>query len=274
MPHPFVKWAGGKTQLLGKIIELMPKEYNTYYEVFLGGGALFFEITPSTAVINDLNGELICAYNSLKDPESYSKLIDKLAEHEKNHSEEYYYQIRTMDREEGFDRLPQYERAARMIYLNKSCFNGLYRVNSKGYFNVPFGKKEKVTTHNAINLEKIHDYLNENDITIFNEDFENAVKTAKKGDFVYFDPPYDTWNETTFTSYSKYEFGKEQQKQLAEVFNELSERDVYAMVSNHNTPFINNLYQNYNIHVVNAKRMINSDASGRGNVEEVIITNY
>jgi len=272
---PFVKWAGGKTQILSKIKEYMPSSYNDYYEPFVGGGALLFSLAPKTAYINDFNSELVCVYECLKNNKLYNEFLTELNNHEANHSEEYYYQVREMDRDDSFNKLSKTIRAARMVYLNKACFNGLYRVNSKGYFNVPSAKKDKVLAYDRENMEELRKYFINSKITTSNKDFEEAVKNAKKGDFVYFDPPYDTWEDKdSFTSYSKDAFGKEEQKRLAKVFKELSDKGVYVMLSNHNTKFINELYKGFNIHVIEAKRMINSKGDGRGNVEEVIITNY
>ncbi|MDD3915315.1 MAG: Dam family site-specific DNA-(adenine-N6)-methyltransferase [Bacteroidales bacterium] len=273
--RPFVKWAGGKTQLLERLHAYMPKTYNNYFEPFIGGGSFFLNIAPKTATINDFNAELVCAYKCFQNDELFESLKNELKKHEVNHSEEYYYQIRSMDKEDGFSSLPIYVRAARMIYLNKSCFNGLYRVNSKGFFNVPSGRKKKVVTFDEENFVSLREYFRNNDITILNGDFEDAVKNAKTGDFVYFDPPYDVIeNKNSFTSYAKNDFGKDEQIRLAKLYKKLSDRGVMVMLSNHNTAFINELYKNFNIHVVNAKRMINSKADGRGDVEEVIITNY
>ncbi len=273
--RPFVKWAGGKTQLLERLHAYMPKTYNNYFEPFIGGGSFFLNIAPKTATINDFNAELVCAYKCFQNDELFESLKNELKKHEVNHSEEYYYQIRSMDKEDGFFSLPIYVRAARMIYLNKSCFNGLYRVNSKGFFNVPSGRKKKVVTFDEENFVSLREYFRNNDITILNGDFEDAVKNAKTGDFVYFDPPYDVIeNKNSFTSYAKNDFGKDEQIRLAKLYKKLSDRGVMVMLSNHNTAFINELYKNFNIHVVNAKRMINSKADGRGDVEEVIITNY
>ena len=159
--------------------------------------------------------------------------------------------------------------------MNKSCFNGLYRVNSNGYLNVPSGKKKKVQTYDKENIIKLHDYFMNNNVTILEGDFSKAVENAKPGDFVYFDPPYDPFDDReSFTSYTKFNFSKEDQKRLADLFKELSNKGVYVMLSNHNTKYINELYEGFNIYIVNAKRMINADSKGRGNVEEVIITNY
>ena len=274
-PHPFVKWAGGKTQILSKLKEYMPSEFNRYYEPFVGGGALLFSLMPKHACINDSNTELMCAFECFNDEKSIKMLKDELRKHEANHSEEYYYIVRKMDQEPGFKDKPNYVRAARMIYLNKSCFNGLYRVNGKGYFNVPFGKKTKVNTFEPENFTAIRNYFINNDIEIDNKDFTETVSTAKKGDFVYFDPPYDVYpDKLGFVSYEKGGFGKEEQARLRDCFKALSDKGVKVMLSNHNTPYINELYQGFNIHVIEAKRMINSKGDGRGAVEEVIITNY
>ena len=273
--RPFVKWAGGKTQLLERLHAYMPKTYNNYFEPFIGGGSFFLNIAPKTATINDFNAELVCAYKCFQNDELFESLKNELKKHEVNHSEEYYYQIRSMDKEDGFFSLPIYVRAARMIYLNKACFNGLYRDNSKGFFNVPSGRKKKVVAFDEDNFNSLRGYFRNNDITILNGDFEEAANNAKAGDFVYFDPPYDVIeNKNSFTSYAKNDFGKDEQIRLANLYKKLSARGVFVMLSNHNTAFINELYKGFNIHVVSAKRMINSKADGRGDVEEVIITNY
>jgi DNA adenine methylase len=272
--HPFVKWAGGKTQILDKINGLLPENWNHYFEPFVGGGALFFSLCPVSATINDFNEELVDVYRCLADDESYQKLITLLEEHEQEHSEDYYMQIRAMDRDPGFGNLPSYVRAARMVYLNKACFNGLYRVNAKGYFNVPSGKKEKVVTFDRNNLQAIHSYFSKGGIQILQGDFEKSVESAKAGDFVYFDPPYDVYKADGFTAYTGTGFGPDEQKRLASVYCRLSEKGVKCLLSNHNTPLINDLYKKYKIHVILAKRMINSDASGRGDVEEVLVSNY
>ena len=198
----------------------------------------------------------------------------ELNRHETEHSEEYYYEIRNLDRDKKkFNKLADYKRAARTIYLNKACFNGLYRVNSKNEFNVTISKKTKVNTYEGQNLGIICGYLNYNDVKLLSVDFEAAVKDAKKGDFIYFDPPYDS-DTSTFNSYTEDGFGKEEQKRLAKVFKELSDRGCYVMLSNHNTTLINELYKDFNIYVIEAKRNINPNGKKRGKVEEVIITNF
>ena len=178
---PFVKWAGGKRSIIDKLIKLVPEDFNTYYEPFIGGGAMLFELQPKKAVINDYNKELINVYECIKDENKFSNMCSELNKHEMNHSEEYYYQIRNLDKDKKkFNRLVDYKRAARTIYLNKACFNGLYRVNSKNEFNVPYGKKNKVNTYDGSNLGIIHCLLNLFDIKILSTDFEEAVKDAKK----------------------------------------------------------------------------------------------
>ena len=270
---PFVKWAGGKRQIVDKLLMYAPDEFNTYYEPFVGGGALLFELSPKKAVINDSNKELINVYNVLRNEEKFKKMCSILNTYEKNNSEEFYYELRNKDRNKSsFDRLSDYKRAGRTIYLNKACFNGLYRVNSKNEFNVPFGKKTKVNTYDIGNLITVSNYLTMNDIKILNVDFEDSVKDAQKGDFIYFDPPYDS-ETSIFNSYTEDGFGKEEQRRLAKVYKELSNKGCYVMLSNNNTTLIKELYKDFNIHIIEAKRSINSNGEKRGKVEEVIITN-
>lgn len=271
---PFVKWAGGKRQIVDKLLMYAPDEFNTYYEPFVGGGALLFELSPKKAVINDSNKELINVYNVLRNEEKFKKMCSILNTYEKNNSEEFYYELRNKDRNKSsFDRLSDYKRAGRTIYLNKACFNGLYRVNSKNEFNVPFGKKTRINTYDIGNLITVSNYLTMNDIKILNVDFEDSVKDAQKGDFIYFDPPYDS-ETSIFNSYTEDGFGKEEQRRLAKVYKELSNKGCYVMLSNNNTTLIKELYKDFNIHIIEAKRSINSNGAKRGKVEEVIITNY
>ena len=271
---PFVKWAGGKRQIIEKIKKYIPDEFNTYYEPFLGGGALFFELAPKKAVINDYNEELINVYKCIKDSKKLGDMCKELDNYEAKHSEEYYYEVRNLDRDKfEYSKMFDYKKAARTIYLNKACFNGLYRVNSKNEFNVPFGKKMKLNTYEKENLSSINDYLNNSDIKILSKDFEDVLKETKKGDFIYLDPPYDS-DTKTFNSYTEGGFDKEDQIRLAKIFKELDEKGCFVMLSNHNTKLINELYGDYNIYVIEAKRNINSNGKKRGAVEEVIITNY
>lgn len=272
---PVVKWAGGKRQIIDKIKAAMPSEFNNYYEPFVGGGAVLFNIAPTNAVINDVNQELLAIYKCFQDEELFKLMISELDKHEANHNEEYYYEVREWDRNSRFELQPLWKRAARAVYLNKACFNGLYRVNSKGYFNVPSAKKESINTYDEENMNSIHDYFMHCNIQILGGDFVEAVRNAKAGDFVYFDPPYDTWEgKESFTAYAKFDFNKEDQIRLADLFKELTKKGVLCMLSNHNTQFIRELYDGFNIQVINARRNINSKGNGRGTVEEVLITNY
>lgn len=274
---PFIKWAGGKRQIIKDIKKLIPTTYKTYYEPFVGGGAVFFELFKSygkKAILNDYNKELINVYYCLKDEDKFEKMCNELNRHELNHSENYYYEIRNKDKDKKkFNQIVDYKRAARTIYLNKACYNGLYRVNSKNEFNVPFGKKIKVNTYEGQNLGIVHCILNFNDVTLISLDYEEALKTAKKGDFIYLDPPYDS-DTTTFNDYTENGFGKDEQKRLASVFKKLDKRGCYLMLSNHNTSLIKELYEGYNFYVIEAQRNIGAKRENRGKVEEVIITNY
>lgn len=274
---PFVKWAGGKRQILYKLKQYIPQNFNKYYEPFVGGGALLFELVPQKAIINDSNKELMNVYECIKDKTKVLALCEELKHHEEKHCKEYFYKIRNLDRnKEEFNKLEDYKRAARTIYLNKMCFNGLYRVNKKNEFNVPIGKadkKDKIKTYDEENLNGISDYLNQNNVKILSKDFEKAVEDAKAGDFIYFDPPYDS-DTSTFNDYTEKRFDKEEQIRLAKVFKKLANRGCYVMLSNHNTTLINELYKDYNIHIIKAKRSINSNINKRGSVEEVIIVNY
>ena len=274
LAQPFFKWVGGKRQIADIILDEFPTEIVNYYEPFVGGGALLFELSPKKAVINDYNEELMNVYNCIKDGNKFEKMVRELNHYEASHNKEFYLELRNKDRDQKkFMKIPDYKRAARTIYLNKACFNGLYRVNSKNEFNVPFGKKEKVNTYDGQNLGIIHSFLNFNDIKIMNVDFEEAVKDAKKGDFIYFDPPYDS-DTHTFNSYTEEGFGKKDHIRLANTFKELDKKGCYVMLSNHNTELVNELYKDFNIHIIEAKRNINANGKKRGKVEEVIITNY
>lgn len=272
---PFVKWAGGKRQIMDKLLEFMPKKYKNYYEPFVGGGALLMELHPIHAKINDSNKELIYVYKCLRSKRQFKRFFETCKEHEKNHSEEYYYKIRNLDRKKSYQSLPTYYKAARCVYLNKACFNGLYRVNGKGQFNVPSGKYTKIHCFDEHNILKLHDYFNKRKPVILNKDFVDSVKTAKSCDFVYFDPPYDTIGDgQSFTSYTTGGFDKKEQERLRNVIKELTNKGVFVMASNANTPYIRELYKEFNVHIIEAKRSINSKGDGRGKVEEVIITNY
>lgn len=272
--NPVLKWAGGKTQLLPEINKRLPKQFNTYYEPFFGGGALLFSLLPSSAVINDLNYELMNVYKCIKHDTQFLRLLKELDRHQSLHSKSYYYLIRDLDCSPYYKNWRDYERAARTIYLNKTCFNGLYRVNKKGHFNTPIGTEKYKKLYDLDNITNMHEYLKNNNVKILCGSYSSAVKDAKAGDFVYFDPPYDYQDGDGFTSYTADGFTKENQVELFNLFKELSDKGVYVMLSNNNTDFIRDLYKDYNIGVVHAKRAINHKGDGRGAVEEVIITNY
>ena len=274
---PYLKWAGGKRQLLSEIKEHLPKNIKncTYYEPFLGAGAVFFDLQPKKAIINDFNEQLIITYNVIK--ENVEELIELLKAYKKRNDEEYYYEIRNMDRDESkFNRLTNIEKAARLIFLNKTCFNGLYRVNSQGLFNVPYGKYKNPSICEDIILHQINIYLNSNQIKILNKDFEYAVSTASKNSFIYFDPPYHSPDKTNFTGYQADGFGEDEQERLRNVILKMTNKGVKCLLSNSDTEYIRELYNFdcFEIISVQAKRAINSDSTGRGNVNEVLIKNW
>ncbi|WLR52554.1 DNA adenine methylase [Bacillus tianshenii] len=268
--QPFLKWAGGKRQLLPVLREYFPTQYEDYYEPFVGAGAVLFDLMPEKAFINDVNEQLVNVYETIKD--NVTELVEQLRFHAEHHEKEYYYEIRAWDRSEKITKLSDVERAARILYLNKTCFNGLYRVNSKGQFNVPFGKYKNPNIVNEDVLRAVSTYLNSIQFKITNTDFEEAVTSAKRGDFVYFDPPYDPLNETSsFTSYAQGGFGKEEQVRLRDCFVKLAERGCTVMLSNSYTPFIQELYKDFHIETVQASRSINSKGSARGKIPEAVV---
>lgn len=268
---PFLKWVGGKRQLMPAIKELIPKNYNNYYEPFIGGGAVLFDLQPKKAVINDFNKELINVYKTIK--ENPEKLISDLKTH-KNKSD-YFYDIRALDREENFKNLSTIKKASRVIYLNKTCYNGLYRVNNSGEFNSPFGRYKNPNIVNEITIKAVSKYLNTNDITILNVDFEKALKGIKKGSFVYFDPPYHPVSTSSnFTGYVQGGFDMYEQVRLKNTCDDLDKKGVKFLLSNSATQFIEDIYKDYKISYVKANRSINSNGKKRGEIDEVLIRNY
>lgn len=270
---PFVKWAGGKRQLLSQIQERMPENYNHYFEPFVGGGAVFFLTQPSKALINDINKALINTYQRICDsPKEFLSEVNKIDSEMWEDGKQYYYSIREHYNDKLMKSEYDVELAALFVFLNKHCFNGLYRVNGKGLFNVPYNNSRRVSV-NGDSIIEISKYLQ--GITIIDGDFEDACRDARKGDFVFLDSPYAPLNPTSFESYTKEGFDIESHKRLAKLYDELTTRGCYCMLTNHNTDLINELYGNkgYKIDVVSVRRMINSDASNRVG-EEVIICNY
>lgn len=270
---PFLKWAGGKRQLLGEIIERIPHTFENYIEPFLGGGAVLFALQPKRALINDINASLIHTYMTIaSEPQQFIVKIKELDSRIAEGGKEYYYFIRELYNgklmREEFD----LELAALFVFLNKHCFNGLYRVNAKGLFNVPYNNSKKASIDEEVIFE-VSKYLK--DLTICLGDFEDACKTAKEGDFIFLDSPYAPLNPSSFESYTKEGFDMESHVRLSKLFDKLTQKGCYCMLTNHNTEFINDLYgdKGYKMDVVSVKRMINSDASKRTG-EEIIICNY
>lgn len=271
--QPFTKWTGGKRQLLPVIRELMPKTYNRYFEPFVGGGALFFDLAPKDAVINDFNAELINCYQQIKD--NPQELIEILKVHQEYNSKEYYLDLRSADRDERIDMMSEVQRAARILYMLRVNFNGLYRVNSKNQFNVPYGryKNPKIVDEELISAISV--YINNNQLEIKVGDFEKAIVDVRTGDFVYFDPPYIPLSETSaFTSYTHEGFSFADQVRLRDAFKRLSDTGAYVMLSNSSSVLVEELYKDFNIHYVEATRTNGAKSSSRGKISEIIVTNY
>lgn len=270
---PFVKWAGGKRQLLTQIRERMPEKYDRYYEPFVGGGAVVFELLPQKAVINDINQSLVNAYRQICDkPEEFINTVNQLDSEMWEDGKGYYCSLRQLYNEKLMREEFDVELAALFVFINKHCFNGLYRVNGKGLFNVPYNNSRK-SSIDKDSIWAVSKYLK--NVIIMDGDFENACKEAKTGDFIFIDSPYVPLNPTSFESYTKEGFDIESHKRLANLYDELTARGCYCMLTNHNTDLIRELYGNkgYRIDVVSVRRSINSDASKRMG-EEVIICNY
>lgn len=270
---PFVKWAGGKGQLLDRLKNRFPDRFNTYYEPFVGGGALLLDVKPSRAVINDINEQLINVYRCLKvEPRDVIKAIKHIEATPCN--KEYYLAMRERYNYKIANNELDAECAGLLIWINKHCFNGLYRVNMKGQFNVPYNQNDMANAMDEVNLVNIGFYLSEADVDIRCEDFESVVSEAKEGDFVYFDSPYVPVSTTaSFTDYTKDGFTLDDHKRLADLFRRLDKRGVKVMLSNHNVPLVHELYDGYYIECVDVRRNINSDSKKRTG-KEVIVTNY
>lgn len=266
LPRPFLKWAGGKSRLISQYHKYFPKNYQNYHEPFLGGGAIFFYLQPHQAILTDINDELINTYCCVKN--DVEKLIQLLQKHKQNHNQDYYYDVRSHP--EGTD----IEKAARFIYLNKTCFNGLYRVNAQGKFNVPAGKYKNPSVCQEEILRLASKALAQAEIK--KADFTEVLNHAHSSDdFVFFDPPYYPLSNTSnFTAYSSSSFGEMQQRQLREVFEKLAQRGVKIILSNSDCEFIRQLYSSFPIHDISAIRSINSNAKKRGNVNEVLVTSW
>lgn len=267
---PFVKWAGGKRQMLEQLYIRMPETYNTYYEPFAGGGALVLSLAPEGAHMNDINQELVHTYRVIRD--HLDAILERLMELDKvTCTREFYYEMRSRYNEKRLGGSYDTEMAALFIYLNKHCFNGLYRVNARGEFNVPWNQKQSVRSMDMENIKAISAYLKS--VTITCQDFEEALSDVKEGDFVYFDSPYAPLNPTSFDSYTKEGFTEEEHRRLAALFRQLTEKGVFCMLTNHNTELIRELYEGFLIEEIDVRRAINSDPQKRRG-KEVIIRNY
>lgn len=272
---PYLKWAGGKRQLLPEIRKYIPASFDLYVEPFVGAGAVLFDLQPKRAVINDANRQLIMTYEVIRD--DVETLIAALKEHAAKNTKEYYYTVREQDRDSAvFGRLSKTEKAARLIYLNKTCFNGLYRVNSQGLFNVPYGRYKNPAICEEETLRGIHEYFRNNEVVILNGDFAQAARMATPDSFVYFDPPYHSADNSNFTGYQADGFPEAEQLRLRDVMKELTDQGVKCLLSNSDTEFIRKIYKDkaFRVETVTASRTINSNTAGRGKVNEVLIRNW
>lgn len=270
---PFLKWVGGKRQLMPSIVELLPKNIKelNYIEPFIGGGAVLFHLQPKNAIINDFNDELINVYSVIKN--NLNELIVDLKKHENN--ADYFYQIRSLDRTEEFTSLTSIQRASRIIFLNKTCFNGLYRVNNSGEFNAPFGRYKNPNIVNEPTLKAVNKYLNSNNIILSSGDYEDVLTEINENSFVYLDPPYHPISENSnFTGYVQGGWDIFDQTRLRDTCNELNKKGVKFLLSNSSSPIIKDLYEEYKITTVKANRSINSNGADRGEVDEFLIRNY
>ncbi len=276
--QPFIKWVGGKRGLLTQLLKIFPKKFNNYHEPFLGGGAVFFELYSKGLLKNkkiylsDINSELINTYNVVK--KYPHKLINNLENFKEKHSEEFYYNTREIDRKEEFNNLTKIERATRFIYLNKTCFNGLYRVNKKGQFNTPIGSYKNPNIADKDVILSASKAL-ENAI-ISDKPFNEVINNTTSNDLVYFDPPYYPLNVTSsFTAYNENDFLDKKQEELFNIFEELHEQGCFVLHSNSDTKFIHSLYIKYQKHaILMANRNINSDITKRQKIKELLIRSF
>lgn len=275
---PVVKWVGGKRQLLNSIRKHIPAKdkYDYYCEPFVGGGAVLFDLQPKKAIINDLNSELMNVYDVIKN--DIDELISYLGNYE--NTPECFYEVREWDRnKKEYNNRSNVEKASRILYLNKTCYNGLFRVNNAGEFNTPFGRYKNPNIVNKTTLRAVHLYFKESDISFYNQDYEDVLKSLKNRTFVYLDPPYDPLSDTSsFTGYNKGGFDKKEQERLKKCCDSLHKKGIKFLLSNSDTEFIKGLYheyiEKYGLNIVQAKRSINSVSNKRGQIDEILVKNY
>lgn len=274
--RPFLKWVGGKGRVIPQLEKFFPETYNNFYEPFVGGGAVFFDLNIKKATINDINANLIGLYINIRD--NLEPLIGLLTDLQSQYHDldetaqkDLFYQLR--DEYNSIKDTTSLRKSSLLVFLNKTCFNGMYRENQSGEYNVPFGKHRKPTICDDTNLRYVSKTLQ--NTSILSGSYINAVKDAKNGDFIYLDPPYYPLNSTSsFTSYSEGDFVEQDQVNLKELVDDLTKRGCKVMVSNSYVPFIRNLYKDYRQEVIHVGRAINAVGSGRGKIKEIVILNY
>lgn len=272
--QPFLKWAGGKRQLLPQMEKYLKDiKYSNYYEPFIGGGSVLMYLQPTKATIGDYNSDLINCYECIKS--NYDELISKLEEYALMNNEKDFYEIRSLDRNEKYKKMSKIDKAARLIYLNRTCYNGLFRLNSSGQFNTPFGKYKNPNICNKPVLSALNKYFNDNEINFVNDDFEKVCSNIPKNSLVYFDPPYDQFeNQVNFVGYTSIGFTRDDQIRLKKLCDKIVDSGSTVIISNSATDFIKELYNDkkrYEINILMARRNINSNALKRGEIEEVLI---
>lgn len=264
MAEPVVRWVGGKGRLLSELVSRLPTAFSVYHEPFIGGGALFFAVRPRFAYLADANAELANLYGVIKrEPRRLMDILGAMTV-----SEAEYYRVRELDRSQNFAAVPDVERAARFVYVNKTCFNGLHRVNRRGQMNAAYGHRDRPTLFESANVMEVHDALR--GARIAHAGFEDVLRVAGRGHFVYFDPPYDG----TFTSYTREAFGADDQHRLWQVCVKLHRKGAKWMLSNADTPFVRRLYKAFRVEAVRAPRSVAAKASSRMPAAEVIVRNY
>lgn len=270
---PFIKWVGGKTKCVDRLLAFAPRNYGTYYEPFVGSGVMLLNLKPSVAVIGDLNKELISAYEAFQDKEQYKAMVALLRNYQASNSKEFYDSVRKLDRIPDWDSHELYVHAGRFIYLTKTSFNGLYRTNSKGEFNAPYNNAPNIVIYQKRNLDAVRRYLTESEITIKWGDYQDTLKGVRTGDFVYLDPPPDK-DSCEYVDCTRMGFDRKEQERLAHTYDELNRRGVRVMMTNSNTEYIRARYSGYHIEQLQNRASVGSTGTRRHNIDEIVIRNY
>lgn len=270
---PFIKWVGGKTKCVDRLLAFAPRNYGTYYEPFVGSGIMLLNLKPSVAVIGDLNKELISTYEAFQDKNQYKAMVSLLRNYQASNSKEFYDSVRKLDQIPDWDSHELYVHAGRFIYLTKTSFNGLYRTNSKGQFNAPYNNAPNVVIYQKHNLDAVRRYMSESEITIRCGDYQDTLKGVRTGDFVYLDPPPDK-ESCEYADCTRMGFDRKDQERLAHTYDEMNRRGVRVMMTNSNTEYIRARYSGYHIEQLQNRASVGSTGTRRHSIDEIVITNY